>query len=77
MYGDDPKHFYMTLFNNETASLYPDNAIATFTDELARPIELDSNANWEVGVCEFAYPPNQVGSFWYRRSMWVRHWSTV
>jgi len=31
--------------------------------ELARPVELGSSDNWEVGVFEFSYPPNSVGTF--------------
>jgi len=59
----DPKHFYVTLLSNTSKNLYPDNTIAAFTAELARPVELGSSDNWEVGVCEFSYPPNSVGTF--------------
>jgi len=59
----DPKHFYVTLLSNNSKNLYPDNTIAAFTAELVRPVELGSSGNWEVGVCEFSYPPNSVGTF--------------
>ena len=58
----DPKHFYVTLLSNTTKNLYPDNTIAAFTAELARPIELGYYDSWEVGICEFSYPPNSVGT---------------
>ena len=59
----DPKHFYVTLLSNTSKSRYPDNTIAAFTAELARPVKLGYSDNWEVGVFEFSYPPNSVGTF--------------
>ena len=59
----DQKRFYVTLLSNTSKNLLPDNTIATFTAQLARPAELGSSDNWEVGVCEFSYPPNSVGTF--------------
>jgi len=56
----DPKHL---LLSNTSKNLYPDNTIAAFTAELARPVELDFSEKWEVGVCEFSYPPNSVDTF--------------
>jgi len=58
---DDPNHFYVTLLSNASTDLYPNNTIARFTTELAQSIELGSSDKWEVGVCEFTYPPNSVG----------------
>jgi len=58
----DPKHFYVTLLFNTSKNLYPDTTIAAFTADLARPVELGSFDNWEEGVCEFSYPPNNVGT---------------
>ena len=46
----------MTLFSNAWQDLYPDNTIVAFTVELARPIHLGPNTNWEVGLCEFMCP---------------------
>jgi len=60
---DDPKYFYVTLFSNASTDLYPNNTSARFTTELAQPMELSSSDKWDVGVCEFAYPPNVVGTF--------------
>jgi len=60
---DDPNHFYVTLFSNASTDLYPNNMIARCTTELPRPIEFWSSDRWQVGVCEFAYPPNNVGVF--------------
>jgi len=59
----DPKHFYVTLLSNTLKNLYPDNTIAAFTAELARPVELSYSDNWDVGICEFSYSPNSVGTF--------------
>ena len=53
----------VTLLSNTSNNLYPVITIAAFTAELARPVELGSSYNWEVGVCEFSYPPNSVGTF--------------
>jgi len=53
----------VTLLSNTSKNLYPDNTIAAFTAELARPVELGYSDNWEVEVCEFSYPPNSVGTF--------------
>ena len=53
----------MSLLSNSSKNLYPDNTIAALTAELARPVELSSSNNWEVGECEFSYPPNSVGTF--------------
>ena len=53
----------MTLLSNTSKNLYPDNTIAASTTELARPVELGYSDNWEMGVCEFSYSPNSVGTF--------------
>jgi len=45
----DPKRFYVTLLSNTSKNLYLENTIAAFTTELARPVELGSSDNWEVG----------------------------
>lgn len=63
MYTEDRNHFYVVLFSNGSQALYPDNTVAAFTAELARPITLPPNEKWEVGLCEFTCPPNQVGTF--------------
>ena len=57
------KHFYVTLLSNTSKNLYPDNTITASTAELARPVELVYSDNWEMGVCEFSYPSNSVGTF--------------
>jgi len=59
----EPTSFYVTLLSNTWKSLYPDQTIATITVELAGPIELFSSVNWEMRLCEFSYPPKNVGSF--------------
>jgi len=62
MFDNDPKYFYVTLFSNESQSLYTTNKIGAFTVELPQPIELGPNDNWEVGLCENSYSPNIVGT---------------
>ena len=47
---------YVTLFSNASQDLYPENTIGAFTFELAQPIHLGPNTNWEVGLCEFTCP---------------------
>jgi len=37
----DRDHFYITLFNNASQEVYPDNKIAAFTLQLAQPVRLD------------------------------------
>ena len=57
-----PNHFYVTLFSNASLNIFPDNTIAAFTVKLAHPVDLGSNDKWEVGVCEFSYPPSKTGT---------------
>lgn len=52
----------MTLFSNASQDLFPDNTIGSFTFELAGPIELGRKDDWEVGLCEFSYPPKDEGT---------------
>jgi len=63
MYHIEPRSFYVTLFSNTSRNLYPDNTIATFTAELARPVELGSSEHLELRLCEFSYSPKNVGTF--------------
>ena len=52
----DRDHFYITLFSNASQHLYPDDKIAAFTIQLARPIILDPSEIWEVGLYEISSP---------------------
>jgi hypothetical protein len=52
-----PDSFYVTLFSNASQTLYTDNKISAFTNRLAQPVQLDCTDAWEVGICEFSYPP--------------------
>jgi hypothetical protein len=52
-------HFYVTLLSSASQHLYPANTIAAFTSKLAKTIELDPSANWEVGLCELSYSPDK------------------
>jgi len=61
MFDNDPKDFFVTFIRNASQSLYPTKRIGAFTVELPQPIVLGPNDNWEVGLCEFSYPPNTVG----------------
>jgi hypothetical protein len=57
------KHFYVMLFSNASQMLYPKNVISAFTAELAQPIILNSNYDWEVGLCEFSCVPPKAGIY--------------
>ena len=57
-----PNHFYITLFSSASREIYRHNKIAAFTVKLARPIDLSSYDNWEVGVCEISCPPPKTGT---------------
>ena len=57
-----PNHFYVTLFSSSSLKIYTRNTIAAFTVKLTQPIDLGSNDNWEVGVCEISCPPPNVGT---------------
>ena len=47
---------YVTVFSNASQDLYTENTIGAFTVELARPINLGPNTNFEVRLCEFTCP---------------------
>ena len=51
----DRDHFYVTLFSNASQDIYPDNKIAAFTTQLAKPIRLNPSEIWEVGLSELSY----------------------
>jgi hypothetical protein len=63
MYPEGRNHFYLVLFSNGSQTLYPENSVAAFTAELARPVTLPPNERWEVGLCEFTCPPVQEDIF--------------
>ena len=52
-------HFYITLFSNASQEVYPDNKIAAFTIELAKPVRLDPSEIREVVLCELSYSATQ------------------
>jgi hypothetical protein len=37
--------------------------LGSFTIHLAQSIDLASTENWDIGVCELTYHPNQTGTF--------------
>jgi len=45
--------FYVALFINASQDMYPDYTIGAFTVEMAQPIQLGPNTNWEVWFSEF------------------------
>jgi len=55
----DRDHFYITLFSTASQDVYPDNKIAAFTIQLAKPVTLDPSEIWEVGLCELSYSATQ------------------
>lgn len=46
--------FYVGLFSNESLSMYRDNTLSTFTNKLARAIQVDEN--WVVGLTAISFP---------------------
>ncbi|KAJ8019141.1 Endogenous retrovirus group K member 11 Pol protein [Holothuria leucospilota] len=46
--------FYVTLPNNSSPLLYPDNTVTRYRVKLAQPISLEGQ--WEVGLAEIIYP---------------------
>jgi hypothetical protein len=57
----EQKHLYVTLFSNASQELYPGNTFSSFRVELAKPIILNSDYDWEVGLCEFSCVPPATG----------------
>jgi hypothetical protein len=51
------KNFYITFFSNSLKNVYLANKLSEFTIQLAQLIDLSSTDDWEVGLCEFSYPP--------------------
>ena len=60
--NNDPKHFYMTLLSTASQHINPDNTQYDFIFELAQTINLGNNDRWEVGLSEYAFPPQQLGN---------------
>ena len=46
--------FYLELVSNASSQVYPQNAMASFTNFLPDKIELDGS--WEVALVEVSYP---------------------
>jgi hypothetical protein len=55
--------FYVTLLSTASQSLFPSNTHSAFTVELAQTIHLGTKDRWEVGICEFAFPPPKIGLY--------------
>jgi hypothetical protein len=53
MMHEEKVDFYVTLFSHASQKQYPSNTLSAFTIQLARPIVLGSNDQWEFGLCEF------------------------
>jgi hypothetical protein len=60
---DQPRQFYVTLLSNASQTLYAANTFSSFKTHLERPIDLDSDGIWDVGVCEVTCRPYNVGTF--------------
>jgi hypothetical protein len=56
------RQLYVTLFSSDSQDLYPDNKLAAFTSELAQPISLNPDYEWEVGLAEVSCVPPARGS---------------
>jgi hypothetical protein len=56
------RHLYVTLFSIDSQKLYPDNTLVAFTAELAQPLILNPDYDWEVGLAEFSCVSPATGS---------------
>jgi hypothetical protein len=54
--------FYVTLFSNASRKIYKDNTLADFTIKVAQPIDLGTDENEEVGICEITCTPPASGT---------------
>jgi hypothetical protein len=61
--GNEPTHFYVTLFSNASQKLYSSNTLSSFEVHVARPTDQLSNSRWEVGVCDLTCRPTNVGTY--------------
>jgi hypothetical protein len=52
----------VTLFSTDSQDLYPDNTLAQFASELAQPIILNPDYDWEVGLAELSCVPAVRGA---------------
>lgn len=59
--GDSIDGFFVTLLSNESHYLYPENVISSFTNELFRPLKLDTDV-WMAGICEIYLPPFSIST---------------
>jgi hypothetical protein len=50
------------LLHYASQILFLINTLAAFTAELAQTIDLEPNDEWEVGLSELAFPPQQAGT---------------
>ena len=53
--------FYVTLFNNSSMKVCHKNKFTAFTVQFAH--EIDGTNRWEVGLCEYSFPPPKEGNF--------------
>jgi hypothetical protein len=65
--------FYVTLFSNDSQTIYTDNTLASFTSRLAQPIDLGSSDNWEVGLQEYTHPPFVTGLVAHNHYIGIEH----
>lgn len=54
-------HFYVTLLNDGSRGMYPDNTVSNFKTRLVKPVDLTTGA-WEVDVFEFPYTSPASGT---------------
>jgi hypothetical protein len=68
---NEQTHFYITPLCNASQKPYSSNTLISFTEHLARPIDLGSNSKLEVGVCEVSCHPYNVGTYANLKDMGV------
>jgi hypothetical protein len=59
---ENRKQFYITLFSNASQKVHPSNTLSDFKIQLAQRIDLGTDEDWEVGLCEFSCPPPKTGT---------------
>jgi hypothetical protein len=59
---ENRKHFYITLFSNASQKVHPSNTLSDFKIRLAQRIDLGTDEDWEVGLCEISFPPPKAGT---------------
>jgi len=55
-------YFYVTLFSNASQKNYKEYTLTAFTEILAHPVDLLTDENGEIGICEITWTPPASGT---------------